>query len=199
MKLSLRIMRRVGSENMRKVSLLERSSTSDKDLAALATTTHREQSDAMSSSREGSALPPVERDWHKKMRAAWNSMLTNARVGLLAQGKLLVEPQLKGPASDLMSAALAGNPTLLTEELRKEHASVNIHNEMGETPLMLAAISGNTTALALLLARGAQLDAKDVHGWTALMKAVALGDTEMVKFLLEAGADAKVSCRCLVD
>ncbi|EKX39522.1 hypothetical protein GUITHDRAFT_143506 [Guillardia theta CCMP2712] len=191
MKLSLRKMRRVGSESTRKVSLLERSSTSGNDLAALATTTHREQSDAMSSSREGSALPPVERDWHKKMRAAWNSMLTNARVGLLAQGKLLVEPQLKGPASDLMSAALAGNPSLLTEELRKEHASVNIHNEMGETPLMLAAISGNTTALALLLARGAQLDAKDMHGWTALMKAVALGDTEMVKFLLEAGADAK--------
>jgi hypothetical protein len=57
---------------------------------------------------------------------------------------------------------------------------------------MLAAISGNPDAMALLLARGAELDTCDMHGWTALMKAVAIGDDAAVRFLLASGADTEV-------
>ena len=46
--------------------------------------------------------------------------------------------------------------------------------------------------MAVLLARGAEMNTRDMHGWTALMKAVALGDDSAVRFLLAAGADPEV-------
>ena len=131
--------------------------------------------------------------YEMRRREAWNAMLENARVGLLAQGKLLVEPVLRDSAvSSIMVAAQQGDVQLIQAALDADGASIGIINAVGETPLMLAAISGSSDALALLLARGAELNTRDVHGWTALMKAVAVGHDTAVKLLLAAGADAHV-------
>jgi len=40
----------------------------------------------------------------------------------------------------------------------------------------------------LLIERGANVNATDCHGWSALMTASAQGNTTIVKFLLENGA-----------
>jgi ankyrin repeat protein len=59
---------------------------------------------------------------------------------------------------------------------------------------MLAANSGQLDIVNLLLAAGAEVDAKDELGWTAMMKACYndlqdRGYPEVVKRLIEAGAD----------
>ena len=133
-----------------------------------------------------------EQMWRTRAREAWNSMLENARVGILSKGKLIVEPRLSGAASSVMAAALNGDVHDLMAALDQDGAHIGVTNGVGETPLMLAAISGNSECMAVLLARGAEVDTRDAHGWTALMKAVALGDDKAVGFLLAAGADTEV-------
>ncbi|XP_057701015.1 serine/threonine-protein phosphatase 6 regulatory ankyrin repeat subunit C-like isoform X9 [Corythoichthys intestinalis] len=54
----------------------------------------------------------------------------------------------------------------------------------GRTPLHAAAYSGNVTGLRLLLARGAELDARDRGGRSALMVAADRGHSAAVEFLV---------------
>jgi ankyrin repeat protein len=62
---------------------------------------------------------------------------------------------------------------------------------VGETALMDVATRGDTAAAKLLLAKGADVNAKDHRGYTALMFAAQYdGDaTELVRLLLAHGAD----------
>lgn len=62
---------------------------------------------------------------------------------------------------------------------------------MGVSPLAVAAIAGHTDITQVLLAKGADVNAKDPRfGLTALMAAALAGHTDPVKALLAAGADA---------
>lgn len=79
----------------------------------------------------------------------------------------------------------------------------NEPNGFGESPLMVAAMSGGTSALGLLVAHGAEVNRSYKDGWTALHAAIdfsidstiqmggAPGEepTEAVLWLLEHGAD----------
>jgi ankyrin repeat protein len=56
------------------------------------------------------------------------------------------------------------------------------------TPLMIAALEGDTETVRTLLAHGARVNAKDNEGHTALMFAVINSHSEIVKALLRAGA-----------
>jgi len=58
--------------------------------------------------------------------------------------------------------------------------------------LLLAAKSGDKERVRLLLENGANVNARDRYGWTALMWAVFKGYKEIVKLLLENGADVNV-------
>jgi ankyrin repeat protein len=57
------------------------------------------------------------------------------------------------------------------------------------TPLMLAAEAGNVAAARLLLEHGADPEAWDYHGCTALIRAVRSGYLPIVKLFVKAGAD----------
>ena len=52
-----------------------------------------------------------------------------------------------------------------------------------------AAVMGDAAAIEALVLLGADLDARDSRGETALMKAAAMGEVECARVLLEAGAD----------
>ena len=54
---------------------------------------------------------------------------------------------------------------------------------------MWAADRGNVSAVERLLEAGADVDAQNRQGMTALMKAVRRGRTHIVKILLERGSD----------
>ncbi len=65
------------------------------------------------------------------------------------------------------------------ELLLKAGADANSANEAGTTALMLAASAGNPAALNVLLAHGANVNAKDLaHGQTALIFAASLNRAE---------------------
>ena len=59
----------------------------------------------------------------------------------------------------------------------------------GHTPLMQAALDGNTEIVRELLNRGADINQRDDNGRTALMFAVINGHYDTMKVLLEYGAD----------
>src|SRR4029078_3773837 len=76
-------------------------------------------------------------------------------------------------------------------------AKVDAKSKMGRTPLIIAAATpGNVETVKLLLARGANVNDQDQFGDTCLTSAAKRGDAEMVKTLVEAGAnDAAGSSR----
>ncbi|KAL4096565.1 hypothetical protein QTP88_021491 [Uroleucon formosanum] len=55
----------------------------------------------------------------------------------------------------------------------------------GRTPLMLAITLGDIESTKLLITRGANVNVKNDEGWTALQEAIATGDPEMVKLVME--------------
>ena len=59
------------------------------------------------------------------------------------------------------------------------------------TPLNIAASGNDLKKVSLLLEKGAELEARDIDGWTPLMVAAGKSSTpEIVQLLLEKGADA---------
>ncbi|HKQ73922.1 MAG TPA: ankyrin repeat domain-containing protein [Blastocatellia bacterium] len=62
----------------------------------------------------------------------------------------------------------------------------------GATPLMYAALAGNTEVIKLLLGKGADVNARDNGAGAALILASAMGDPATVKLLLEKGAEVNV-------
>ena len=55
---------------------------------------------------------------------------------------------------------------------------------------MFASYNGDEEMVQLLLRAGADVNASDEKGWTALMVAVFRGKMEVVRLLLQAGANA---------
>ena len=68
-------------------------------------------------------------------------------------------------------------------------ADINVKDENGETPLMIATEKGKCKIVKLLVSHGARVDERDDEGNTALMKAIGSRETKNAKFLLDQGAD----------
>ena len=58
---------------------------------------------------------------------------------------------------------------------------------------MAAAHGGQPEIVKLLIEKGAEINAKDKSGWTALMLAARGGYPEIVKMLIEKGADFRIT------
>lgn len=83
-----------------------------------------------------------------------------------------------------------------------EGADVNAYNEIGMTPLMIAAEKDNYELAKLLIMRGADVNAKVPikhkywsKGTTALIIAANNGSTSIINLLLKAGADINIKER----
>lgn len=142
---------------------------------------------------------------------------TAAVVDLLKRG-MDVNTADRAGTTLLMIAARNGNLDLL-QTLLNNRASINRRNQFGDSALLLAALNarfdaakllmekgaevnpsgwtplhyavfgGNPEILGLLIARGANLDARAPNGQTALMVAVKLGKLDLVTMLIDADAD----------
>jgi len=71
------------------------------------------------------------------------------------------------------------------------HYPVDVRDEMQNTPLHEAAAYNQVEAIAILVAAGADLNARDIHGDRPLHKAVSYGCKEAVDQLVKFGADVR--------
>ena len=75
------------------------------------------------------------------------------------------------------------------EKLLARGVPVDATNDyLGRTPLIVATMSGHTRIVGILLARGADVNAKDMEGWTAMRYARGFGRADIVELLAKAGA-----------
>ena len=95
----------------------------------------------------------------------------------------------------LFMAAQNGSRPLV-ETLLAGGADPNATMSTGTTPLMMAAASGSVEAVKALLDAGAEPDAKEsAQGQTALMFAASFDRDEVIKVLVEGGADAAIATK----
>lgn len=104
---------------------------------------------------------------------------------LLTQAQLDVEAANSAKETPLMMAALKGHAEWC-RRLLERGAKVN---RDGWSPLHYAATGPSPEAVALLLDRGAAVDARAPNGNTPLMMAALYGKEESVLVLLKRGAD----------
>ncbi len=100
---------------------------------------------------------------------------------LLARGFDPNTPNEKGVAGILV-ALQSEAPKSAMLLAQSPQTSVNVQNQLGETPLMLAAINNQLDLAKVLIARGADVNRE---GWTPLHYAAAKGHREMMRLLLE--------------
>ncbi|XP_071107805.1 ankyrin repeat domain-containing protein 17-like isoform X5 [Haliotis cracherodii] len=110
-------------------------------------------------------------------------------VRLLISHGADVDAQSSAGNTPLHYAACGGYKEVV-QELIKANARVEVHNENGHTPLMEAASAGHVEVARILLDNGAGINThSNEFKESALTLACYKGHLEMVKFLLEAGAD----------
>jgi hypothetical protein len=110
---------------------------------------------------------------------------------MLAQ--LTVMPAPSSTIFDLgtnLVTAITNNDVRGVRELVADGCDVSACDELGWSPLLWAAKSGNHEIVGLLIAAKADLEAQDPSGNTALHKSAQGGSVRCVGMLLEAGADA---------
>jgi|WetSurMetagenome_2_1015567.scaffolds.fasta_scaffold71527_2 uncharacterized protein len=92
----------------------------------------------------------------------------------------------------LVHAAVKGHEPIMRALLA---AGADPHsNASGTFPLYAAAWHGRAAAIDLLIAGGADVDAREASGATALMAAAAQGHDEVARRLLAHGASLAASC-----
>jgi ankyrin repeat protein len=109
---------------------------------------------------------------------------------LLSAGALPNTPNELG-VTPLYLACRNGSAAIVNK-LLSSGANPNLGLPTGESPLMAAARAGNVVAVKALLAHGAQVNvAESAQKQTALMWAVAAQHPDVVRMLVEAGADIR--------
>src|SRR5574343_188253 len=86
-------------------------------------------------------------------------------------------------------AARIGNGEAVRKLLQADPKQRDVKTELGSTPLHLAAMNPDTSAMKALIAAKADPNARDNEGATPLHMAAYASRPEHVRLLLEAGAD----------
>ncbi|MCP5525183.1 MAG: acyltransferase family protein, partial [Verrucomicrobiales bacterium] len=95
--------------------------------------------------------------------------------------------------TELFDAVTADTTDALRDLLAAGHDVNALHPQWGIPPLMLAALLDRGEAAELMIAAGADVDARGQDGGTALHAAAFLGCAEAAQVLLENGADPRAA------
>ena len=104
-------------------------------------------------------------------------------------GSTVVNARDLGTGRSAMHIAVARRDSVWIDFLYQQGTNVNIADNTGVTPLMLAVQLGFVEGVSKLLGHGARVDVTNNSGETPLMFAVHGRNTELMRVLLEAGAD----------
>jgi len=97
--------------------------------------------------------------------------------------------------ANLLLAAKKNNVQLI-EPLIKKGANIETKDvDYGRTPLMIAAENGKTEAMSILLDMGANINARDDYGYTALTNAIMAQEMESIKLLIREKADIETKIK----
>ena len=91
----------------------------------------------------------------------------------------------------LFQAVIEGNEASV-KILLAEGAEVDARDEIGKTPLIIAADKGYFPIVQLLIQNGADVNAQHNLHWTALMFAAGNGHSAIIKLLIENGANMNI-------
>ncbi len=97
----------------------------------------------------------------------------------------------KNKNGDIWTLTKEGNLAGLKKALSRG-VEINGRDFMGSTPLSLAALTGRTEVIDLLIRNGADVNGQNKDGATPLLGAAFLGRVEAVKLLLAEGADPNI-------
>jgi hypothetical protein len=109
-------------------------------------------------------------------------------VGAAREEEANRRERFKAEASEGASDVLYATPTVLRDYIARG-GSVDIHDERGQTPVMHSAYRGDAERLRLLIDAGADLDASNAEGKTALISATMVRQGDVVLRLIAAGAN----------
>jgi len=116
--------------------------------------------------------------------------MSTARWGHVASLCVLISSAASG--GPIHDAARIGNVETAAALLAEDPTLLNAPDDEGMTPLHLAALGRNAELVKALLARGAEIDARDATERTPLHYAAMGGDADTVRLLLNAGANVNV-------
>jgi uncharacterized protein len=105
---------------------------------------------------------------------------------LLSNQKIDVDLSNKNGETPLMIASIQGNLPLVQRLVLKHRAMID---HIAWTPLHYACAKGNVSVAEFLITEGAIVDSRSLNDTTPLMMAVQSGDEQLVKLLLDKGAD----------
>ena len=135
-------------------------------------------------------LTPMDEDREHGFRQMKHLLLTTIAAVLLVgcgESQSPAPPTAKAPDIDIHTAAMMGNIEAVKQHLAAV-ADVNTKGgSFGGTPLHIAAIGGQKEIAELLIAKGADVNAKRDDGWTPLMDAAQEGYMEIVELLRKHG------------
>ncbi|MFB0565376.1 MAG: ankyrin repeat domain-containing protein [Candidatus Aminicenantaceae bacterium] len=98
---------------------------------------------------------------------------------------------LSVPENDIHEAAKQGDLAKIKALLEKDPNLVSVKDGEGETPLFRAAESGHLDVVQYLVAKGAQVNAKNNVDQTALFYSAYYGQADILDWLLSKGAEFK--------
>lgn len=95
---------------------------------------------------------------------------------------------LTGCSVPLLNASSNGDSEQVAQLLQDGHHANEMFPLIGTRPLILAAAAGHSETVKMLLEAGADVNAEDCTGWTALHAGAYGGNADVVSLLLKYGA-----------
>jgi uncharacterized protein len=135
----------------------------------------------------------IERGVELDVFAACMAGALERAVELIGREPALVRAYSHDGWTPLHLACFFGHPSL-AEALIAQGAEVSARsrNAMQNAPLHAAAGGRTQDAVRVLLEHGAEVNARQEGGWTALHAASQNGDVEIVRLLIAGGADVQI-------
>jgi uncharacterized protein len=103
------------------------------------------------------------------------------------------ETDIVNPRNPAVFETIRKGDTVSLRAMLSDKSLVNVRDTTAATPLMIAALDGEADSVKLLLENGADPNAQNAAGATALMWAV--DDLAKVRLLLGAGADVNMKSK----
>ena len=121
-----------------------------------------------------------------RIRCVFTVSWLNSVAGVVGVAAWLL--MLTGCAIPVLNASASGDTHELTLLLQTGHHANEKFPLIGTRPLMVAAANGHLDTVKALLDAGADANAEDWSGWTALHAAALNGDPSIATLLLTRGA-----------